>query len=110
MKKFMVIYHAPADAFDGMENMSEEQKMEGMKPWMAWKESVGDAVVDFGSPLMGGRKISPDGSTSNSTKEVAGYSVLQADSFEAAQEMLKGHPHLAWSGGCDIEIYEMAPM
>ena len=110
MKKYMVIYHAPADAFDGMGDMTDEQKMEGMKLWMNWKEKVGDALVDFGSPLMIGKVIAPDGSSIASTREVAGYSILQAENIYVAQELLKDHPHLAWTGDCRIEVHEMAPM
>ena len=110
MKKYMVLYHAPAEAFAGMADMTEEQKMEGMKPWMDWKESVGDAVVDFGSPLMMGRTVLPDGNTTESNKQVAGYSILQANSIDEAQQLIMGHPHLAWHGGCEIEVHEMAPM
>jgi hypothetical protein len=32
MKKFMVIYHAPAEAVAQMESATPEQKAEGMKP------------------------------------------------------------------------------
>ena len=110
MKKYMVLYHAPAEAFAGMADMTEEQKMEGMKPWQEWQAKVGEALVDFGSPLMMGRSISPDGSCEPSTKQVAGYSILQAGSFDEAQDLLREHPHLAWHGGCNIEVHEMAPM
>ncbi len=110
MKKYMVLYHAPADAFDGMADMTDEQKMEGMKPWMEWQAKVGDALIDFGSPLMMGRAIAPDGSHEPSKKEVAGYSIIQTGSIDEAQDLLKDHPHLAWTGGCRIEVHEMAPM
>ena len=106
----MVIYHAPADAFDGMADMTEEQKKEGMQLWFDWKDKIGDAVLDFGAPLMGGRRISPDGSTTDSNKEVAGYSIIQAENIESAQNLLKDHPHLAWTSACQIEVHEMAPM
>jgi len=49
MKKFMVIYHAPAEAVAQMESATPEQKAEGMKPWLAWKDSVGNKLVDFGA-------------------------------------------------------------
>ncbi len=110
MKKFIVLYHAPAEAMEAMASATEEQKMEGMKPWFAWKESIGDALVDFGSPLMGGTRLLPDGSTQTSSKEVTGYSIIQATDIEEAKGMLKGHPHLAWTGGCDIEVHETVAM
>ena len=110
MKKFIVIYHAPAEAMEMMAQATPEQREEGMKPWMAWKEACGDALLDLGNPLVGGVKLSPDGSTSASIKEVTGYSILQAESMDAAQALLKDHPHLQWSGGCDIEVHEAVAM
>ncbi len=63
----------------------------------------------MGAPLVGGQKLSQSGSTA-SDKDVAGYSILQAEDMEAAKALLKGHPHLEWTGGCEIEVHEAAPM
>jgi hypothetical protein len=43
---------------------------------------------------------------SPSGKGVTGYSILQTESMEDAQEMLMGHPHLQWAAGCEIEVHE----
>ena len=110
MKKFIVMYHAPAEAMAEMANATPEQKEEGMKPWMAWKDSVGDKLVDFGAPLMGGTRIRPDGTTEESNKDVTGYSMIQANDLAEAQSLLKNHPHLQWNGGCDIEVHEVVDM
>ena len=110
MKKFIVIYHAPAEAVAEMSNVSPEQMAEGMKPWMDWAAKCGDQLVDMGTPLMGGLKLNPDGSSMQSDREVTGYSVLQAESMDEAKALLQGHPHLAWTGGCAIEIHESMPL
>ena len=110
MKKFIVIYHAPAEAFAAMGEMTEAQKQEGMKPWLAWMEKCGDNLVDGGSPLMGGQHIAADGNASASTREVAGYSILQANDMEAAKALLDGHPHLQWHERAAIEVHECMPL
>ena len=110
MKKFMVIYHAPAEAMAQMASATPEQKEEGMKPWFAWKETLGEKLLDLGSPLMPGVQLLPDGTSKPSTKEVTGYSMIQAVDAEEAKSLLKGHPHLSWTGGCDIELHELVPM
>lgn len=110
MKKFIVIYHAPAEAMAGMANATEEEKKAGMEPWMAWAAKCGDALVDMGSPLMGGQLLSPDGGSTDSTREVTGYSILQAENMKGAKALLAGHPHLAWTGGCAIEVHETMAM
>jgi len=110
MKKFIIIYHAPDEAVAQMGSATPEQQAEGMKPWFAWKDRVGDKLVDFGTPLWGGTRLMPDGTAQSSTKEVSGYSILQARDMDEAKTLLIGHPHLTWSGGCDIEIHECAEM
>ena len=86
------------------------EKEEGMKPWLEWKNSLGDKLVDFGAPLINGMRLSPDGNTEPSKKEVTGYSMLQAADMEEAKGLLKNHPHLKWTDGCDIEVHEVMPM
>ena len=110
MKKFIVIYHSTPESMAQMASATPEQKAEGMKPWLAWKDKVGDHLVDFGAPLMGGIKISPDGAAAASTKEVSGYSIMQAESMEQAQSLLADHPHNAWNAGCAIEVHEAIEM
>jgi hypothetical protein len=110
MKKFIVIYHAPAEAMAQMASATPEQRKEGMKPWMDWAERCGKQLLDLGAPLFGGQRLKPDGSSQDSDHEVSGYSILQAKDMSAAKALLKGHPHLAWSGGCEIEVHECAAM
>ena len=105
MTKYLVIYHAPAAAMEQMKDATPEQMKAGMEPWMKWAERCGEGLVDIGSPLGLGRKITVAGG-SPSDREVAGYSILQADSADAAQELLQGHPHLGWADGCEIEVHE----
>ena len=110
MKKFLVIYHAPIEAMKQMAEATPEQKAEGMKPWMAWAEKCGSQLIDLGSPLMGGLKLNPDGTSEGSAKEVTGYSMLQSESMGTAKALMDGHPHLNWVGGCQIEIHECIPL
>jgi len=110
MKKFLVLYHAPAEAMAMMANATDEQKMEGMKPWMAWKETLGNQLLDMGSPLMPGTQMHPDGNEGQSSNDVTGYSMIQAPNMEEAKALLKNHPHLSWSPGCYIDVHEWIQM
>ena len=105
MKKFIVIYHAPAEASMHTNEMTPEQQAKGMEAWMTWAKKCGDKLVDLGSPLANGQSLTPNSSTA-SNKGVTGYSVLQADTMEAAKALLKGHPHLGWNAACSIEVHE----
>jgi hypothetical protein len=37
---------------------------------------------------------------------VVGYSVLEAENMEAAQALMRSHPHLEFAAGCEIEVHE----
>ena len=107
MKKFLVVYHAPADAMAQMANIPPEQQAKGMEAWMQWMQKVGDRLVDGGAPLMNGQQLNVDGSSTGSSKQVSGYSILQAENMEDAKSLLKGHPHLnGWNQNCTIEVHE----
>ena len=110
MKKFIVTYHAPAEALAQSQESTPEQMEEGMKAWMEWASKCGDQLVDFGTPLAGGQKLIPDGTSQDSTREVCGYSILQASDIDEAKSLLQSHPHLAWTGGCEIEVHEAMPI
>ena len=104
MAKFLFIYHAPTTPEDN--TPSDPAEMEKvMGDWMAWAGRVGDGMVDFGTPLAGGTRVGPDG-TSPSTREVVGYSLIEAADKEAALALARSHPHLNMPGGCEIEVHE----
>ena len=109
MKKFVVIYHASAQMGERMAGASAEDRQKGMESWMAWAEGCGDSLVDMGSPLVGGQRLTASGS-SPSDRQVTGYSVLQAEDMESAKALLAGHPHLGWDPSCEIEVHELMPL
>ena len=109
MKKYLVIYHAPESANKKMAEATPEDAKKGMEAWHAWAEKCGDGLVDLGTPLAGGQKLTSSGSAP-SDKGVVGYSILQAEDMEGAKALLKGHPHLEWTAGCDIEVHEALPL
>ena len=109
MNKYVVIYHAPAAAIEQTAGMTPDDMKAGMEAWMAWAQRTGDGLVDFGTPLGGGQKVTKSGS-SPSDKGVIGYSILQAENMEAAQAILESHPHLEWAAGCEIEVHESLPV
>ncbi len=109
MKQFVVLYFAPASAMEKMKSSTPEEMKKGMEEWMKWAEKCGDHLVDMGNPLGNGKEIDQSG-TSPSQKGIAGYSILQAEDISEAEELLKGHPHLGWTEGCQIEVHEKMPM
>jgi hypothetical protein len=108
MTRYVFVYHAPVPPADATPP-DPEQVDAVMAAWNAWAAKVGDGMVDFGTPLANGIRVTPDG-TSPSSREVAGYSIIEADSLDTAVELAKIHPHLTMPGGCEIEVHEADPI
>ncbi|MEP6762193.1 MAG: hypothetical protein ABJA93_12625 [Sporichthyaceae bacterium] len=108
MTKYLFMYHAPMTPADAAPPSPAEMETI-MGEWNAWAGKVGDGLVDFGTPLAGGTRVTPEG-TSPSTREVVGYSIIEAQDFDAAVGLARNHPHLNMPGGCEIEIHEAQPI
>ena len=108
MKKFLVLYKAPASSFEQMMKASKEQQKAGMEAWMIWSKKAAASIVDMGAPLGKALRVTPTGASPTSN-DLGGYSILQADSKEALADTLKGHPHFMMSDS-SIEVVELMPM
>lgn len=108
MKKFLVIYHATVDFGQMSAGMTPEEQAAGMKPWMDWKEKLGDKMIDMGTALFNGTELKPDGQSNASGKQVTGFSIIQAADIDEAKDLCKDHPHFAYGDGFTVEIHEYA--
>jgi YCII-related domain-containing protein len=85
---------------------TESEQADVMKGWTAWFEELGPALKDGGNPFTPGaaKTIAPDGTMKDGAGSASGYSIVTADSLDAATEIAKGCPVLR--GGASIEVYE----
>jgi hypothetical protein len=75
------------------ETAAEEEA--SMARWDAWFTALGAALKDGGKPVLPATtRIEIDGSVSHADATVTGYTIVTADSLEAATEMAKGCPSL----------------
>ncbi len=93
-------------------NMPEGEAAQAavMKAWDAWFGALGSALIDGGNPFTPKAKTI----TSNGTVRegpvgamASGYSVIKADSLDAAVKLAQGCPVL--QGGAQITVYETFP-
>jgi hypothetical protein len=108
MKKFLVLYRAPAASFEQMRQATPEQQKAGMQAWMAWGQKAHGSILDMGGPLGKGMVVTPSEAKAQ-PNDFGGYSILQAQSKEALVETLAGHPHFLTPHGT-IEIVEVMPI
>jgi hypothetical protein len=94
MKSFIFLYNGPATPADASH--------EG---WPEWFQSVGDDLVDLGSPMSDGFVVHPGGSTSDAATSLNGYSVVRANDRDEVLELLRGHPLLSEGSEYVIEVF-----
>lgn len=100
MSKYLLVYRG-----GGMPESREEQERV-MAGWGAWFGRLGSAVVDQGNPTSGSRTVAPDGRVSDGAPTISGYTIISADSLDAAVSAAKDCPVLA--SGASIEVLETA--
>ena len=69
-----------------MKNSTPEQQKKGMDAWMKWMNANKTSIVDGGAPLGKTKRVDSNGS-SNTKNEIGGYSVVQAESHDAATKI-----------------------
>ena len=102
MTKYLVLYRSDQSATEQMSSATPEEQQASMQAWMTWAGKAGPAIVDLGSP------VAPAAGATVSGDPIGGFSILQADSAEALQGVLEGHPHSAQGG--TIEVLEFLPI
>ncbi len=105
MAKYTFVYTGGSGAG---ENTTEVDQQAEMAQWMAWFGSLGDAVVDMGSPLQVSRTVTADGVTDTGVSGLTGISTVTAENIDAAAEMANGCPVIGTGGA--VEVYEATEM
>jgi len=76
-----------------------------METFMAWLGGLGEAVVNPSTPLGMSKAVSPDGVSEDSGADyLTGFSIIKANSMDAALEIPKACPFL------DIGTVDVAEM
>ena len=97
MPDFIIAYHG------GKKPESPEEGAKDMAKWKAWIDGLGDVVVNPGTPLGKSKIVSSAGvSDDGGSNSLTGFSIVKADSMDAALEMAKECPFL------DIGTLEVA--
>jgi len=102
MSNYIFAYHG------GKKPESPEAGAKLMAKWQAWIGGLGEAMVNTGTPLGMSKTVSSDGvSDDGGSNPLSGFSIVKADSMDAALELAKGCPHLEHG---TIEVAEMKEM
>jgi hypothetical protein len=102
MSHYMFAYHG------GKMPESPEEGAKLKAKWQAWVDGLGETMVNPGTPLGKAKTVSFGGvANDGGPNPLMGYSIVSAESMDAALEIAKGSPHLEIG---TIEVAEMMVM
>jgi hypothetical protein len=103
MANFMVAYYG------GRQPSSKEEGIAQMGKWKIWVESLGENIVNPGTPLMSTKILtSNDIQDENDPNAMKGFAVVKSESIEGAVEIAKSDPFL--ENGGTIRVSKMQEM
>lgn len=110
MKTFFALYMAPVSEMQKMmASTTEEERKKGMDEWGRWMKQNEKSLADMGAPL-GKTKRALKSGISDVKNDVMGYSIVQAESHDAAAKLFGGnHPHFQ-TPGASVDIMEIVEM
>ena len=104
MPSYVFIYHG------GKSPETPEEGEKIMAEWTAWFAGMGDDVEVPGAPVGQSYTVSVDGVVDNGgANPVSGYSVIKADSIEAACAQAKNCP-MVKDGTGNVEVAQVHEM
>jgi hypothetical protein len=80
-----------------------------MAAWKAWVEKHQGVIVAMGGPLGKTKKTSQQG-IEDTSNDIGAFTIVRADSHEAAAKLFEMHPHFAIFPGDSIEIMPVMPI
>ena len=115
MKNFLAVYtgskdSAKAKQWSALDEKARHELMQkGGKAWMAWAEKNHNAIVVAGGPLSKTKRVDAQG-LADISNQMSAFTVVQAETHEAAARLFLEHPHFSVFPGDGVEIMEILPI
>jgi hypothetical protein len=81
----------------------------GIAAWKAWVTKHQAALAEMGGPLGKTKRVGPAG-IADVSNEMGAFTVVRAESQEAAARMFENHPHFAIFPGEAVEVMPVLPI
>ena len=110
MKRYLAVFTGSPAGMSSWEKLPEAERKkrdgEGIAAWKKWATDNGASIVEMGGPLSRTKLVSAGGIT-DIRNNLSAYTVVQADSQEAAAKLFVGHPHFTVFPGEGVEVMEV---
>jgi len=103
MPQYVIVY------LGGDQPSSPEEGKQHYAKYREWLSSLGDSAVSPANPLKDTSTVNSDGTvTTGSTTSMSGYTIIEAESMEAALSIAQACPFLDIGGS--LEVSELIKM
>ena len=115
MKQFLAIYTGSESSRErsGWDRLPDEERgkreQAGMAAWHDWGTRNAAVIVGQGGPLGRTKRVTRDG-IADIRNAMAAWTVVEAESHEAAARLFEGHPHFTIFPGDGVEVMEILPI
>jgi hypothetical protein len=97
-------------AWNALPEAERQAKMQrGLAAWHGWVDKHKSAIVTMGGPLGKTKKVDAKG-ISDISNALGGFTVVRAESHEAAAKLFEDHPHFSVFPGESVEIMPVLPI
>jgi hypothetical protein len=105
MAQFVLVY------LGGNSPSSPEEANEHYSKYVEWVSSLGDSMVSPTIPLKDTHTVSPEGTIrEGGSSAMSGFSIIKADSMEAALAMAQSCPFLEIGGSLEVSELMQVPV
>lgn len=115
MKTFLAVYlgtptSPQQNEWNALSEAERQKRIDaGMKAWHAFGAQHGAVTAFEGGPLGKTKHVSARG-VADVKNNMAGFTIVKAESHEAAARMFEKHPHFSIFPGESVEIMEIMPV
>jgi hypothetical protein len=110
MKKYLAVFTGSSAATAAWAALSEDERQQrhadGVAAWGKWASDNAASIVDMGGPLSKTKGVSRQG-ISDVSNNLGAYTIVCADSREAAAALFLNHPHFTVFSGEAVEVMEV---
>jgi hypothetical protein len=113
MKRYLAVFTGSPSAMSRWDTLSEDERRQrsarGIAAWKKWASDNAASIVEMGGPLSRTKRIAADG-VADVRNNLAGFTIVEAESQEAAAKLFVDHPHFTIFPGEAVEVMEVLPV
>jgi hypothetical protein len=113
MKRYLAVFTGSPSGFAQWEALPEadrqKRQADGVAAWKNWMSENAASIVETGGPLSRTKLVSRDG-VSDIRNKLSAFTIVQAESQEAAARLFLNHPHFMIFPGEGVEVMEQLPI